>query len=66
MNINLRFVIRDGNKVLQYETEEYYGRPYYDVYRRLKHDKRSVWKDVPVYDEQTGDKLQDEKELPKI
>lgn len=53
--MNLRIVIRDGKEVLQYETEEYYGEPYYDALNRRKHNTRTVWKDVPIVKEEIDD-----------
>jgi hypothetical protein len=57
--MNVRFVIRDGKKILQYETEEYEGAPYYDALGRRKHNTRSVWKDIPLCDEDTGEEIEE-------
>lgn len=61
--MKLRFIIRGDRKVLQYETEEYYGKPYYDALGRRKHDTRTVWKDVPLCDEDTGEEVFDERKF---
>lgn len=56
--MNLRFVIRDGEKILQYETKEYEGVPYYDALGRRKHNS-SVWVDIPLCDEFTGQEIKE-------
>ncbi len=48
--MELRFVLRNGEKVLQYKTEEYYGKPYYDALNRRKHNKIDVWVDIQDLD----------------
>jgi hypothetical protein len=55
--MNLRFIIRDGKKILQYETKEYEGAPYYDALGRRKQNTYSVWVDIPVCDEDTGEEI---------
>lgn len=57
--MNLRFVIRDGEKILQYEIGEYDGEPYYDALGRRKHNTCNVWKDIPLCDEDTGKEIKE-------